>query len=84
MNTLLFWLLGWIIFSVALFIYNVYIVKDTTVNKKVHAWRALWFGALSWVAIILSIAFIIALNAATFYDYIEEKLKKCNLFLINF
>ncbi len=74
MNALGFWLLGWILLSIGYFIYNVYIAKDMSVNKKVHAWRAFWTGIFSWIGIIFVIAFVVVGYFAIFMDWVEEKL----------
>ena len=71
---LLFWILGWIILSVGHFIYKVYIDKDKSVNKKVHAWHAFWGGITSWVGIIFWIVLFIVYIICEANDWIEEKL----------
>jgi len=72
---ILSWVLGWLIASVGYFIYNVYLIHDTKVNKKVHAWRAFWVGSLSWIIIGCTITLLIVGGIIAFDEWVEDKLK---------
>lgn len=68
------WLGCWLILSVGNYIYNVYYENDWSVNKKVHAWRAFWIGAWSWVGLIFCLAVVIVYAVAFLNDWIETRL----------
>jgi hypothetical protein len=71
---LYFWLSGWIILTIGYYIYKVYIDHDHKVTKKVHAWRAFWTGAWSWVGIFFVFAFLVVGGLSLLNDWIERKL----------
>ena len=76
LSFLYIWLLGWLIVSISYYIYKVYIDKDDTVTKKVHAWCSIWIGIWSWIAIFFTSVFFIVGGILLFNDWVKEKLNK--------
>ena len=74
MDALFIYLIGWLIFSVCVYLYNVY-GDDCKESKKLWVWRSFWAGAASWVGILLFIAIIIVFFIFAINDWVEEKLK---------
>ena len=74
--TILVWLLGWLILSIAHFVYKVYIDEENFINKKVQAWRSFWIGFWSWFGILFVVVFFIVGKCAIFSDWVEQKLSK--------
>ena len=75
-NVILFWILGWFILSLGNYIYRVYIDRDKSVNKKVHAWRAFCIGPWSWAGIFCVVVFLICDGLISLDEWIENKLSK--------
>ena len=71
MEFIYYWLIGWIILSLGHYLYN---VKDKTITKKLHAWRAFWVGIFSWVGIWFCISLYIVYIICKVNDWIENKL----------
>lgn len=76
MEILLTYFLGWFLFSVGYYIYNVYIDRNKSESKKLIIYDAVKFGLWSWVGIILMVAFGIVMIIAGIDEYISEKLNK--------
>ena len=76
MEILLTYFLGWFLFSVCYYIYNVYIDRNKNESKKLIMYDAFKFGLWSWIGIILMIAFGIVMIIAGIDEYISEKLNK--------
>lgn len=74
MDELIIYLVGWLIFSVGTFIYNVY-GHDNEANKKLWAWRSFWYGICSWGGIILWIVIFVVFIVFEINDWVENKLK---------
>ena len=70
MDALFIYLIGWLLFSVCVYVYNVY-GDDCKESKKVWVWRSFWAGVVSWVGILLCIAILIV-----FFIFAINGLKK--------
>lgn len=74
MDAFIIYLIGWLVFSVCVYIYNVY-GENWNKSKKLLMWRSFWAGVVSWLGVLFIIAaailfVIIAINA-----WVEKKLK---------
>ena len=76
MEILLTYFLGWFLFSVSYYIYNVYIDRNKFESKKLIMYDAFKFGLWSWIGIILIVAFCIVMIIVNIDEYITEKLNK--------
>lgn len=76
MEILLTYFLGWFLFSVGYYIYNVYIDRNKSESKKLIMYDAVKFGLWSWVGIILMVTFGIVMIIVGIDEYISEKLNK--------
>ena len=76
MEILLTYFLGWFLFSVGYYIYNVYIDRNKSESKKLITYDAFKFGLWSWIGIILMMTFGIVMIIAGIDEYISEKLNK--------
>ena len=76
MEILLIYFLGWFLFSVGYYIYNVYIDRNKSESKKLIMYDAFKFGLWSWIGIILMMTFGIVMIIAGIDEYISEKLNK--------
>lgn len=74
MNELIYYLIGWLIFSICVYLYNVY-GDDRKENKKIWAWRSFWAGIVSWLGILFIIAGAMVFAIVAINDWVEEKLK---------
>ena len=74
MDALFIYLIGWLLFSICVYVYNVY-GDDCKESKKVWVWRSFWAGVVSWVGILLCIAIIIVFFIFAINEWVEEKLK---------
>lgn len=74
MDVLIYYLIGWLIFSVCVYLYNVY-RDDCKESKKLWVWRSFWYGICSWAGIILWLAIFIVFIVFEINDWVEEKLK---------
>lgn len=68
------YLIGWFIYSLCNYIYNVYIYK-TLNSKKLQLWRSFWSGIFSWVAIIVAIVTCIIYLVTEIDSWVESKLE---------
>ena len=69
--TILYWVSGWSIMSIGYYIYKVYIDKDYSCSKKLHAWRAFWTGIWSWVGIFFIFTFLIVCGVELLNEWVE-------------
>ena len=76
METLIIYLIGWLILSIGYFVYKVAIDNDHKVTKKLHAWHAFWSGFFSWIGIFFVIIFLFVGSVFAINDWVEEKLNK--------
>lgn len=71
---LIFWIIGWTIYSIGYYIYDVYIDKNNT-SKKLLAYNAFKFGIWSWLGIMIIITFGVIMILANIDEKISNKLK---------
>lgn len=71
---LLFWVIGWFIYSIGYYIYEVYIDKSNT-SKKLIVYNAFKYGIWSWFGIMIIITFGFILLLAYIDEKISDKLK---------
>ena len=78
MNNFLIYILGWILFIIGFYIFNVYIYQSKY-SKKLVLYRGFKYGVLSWVGIfgfVIIIIYKYILETIICVDeYIENKLK---------
>ena len=75
MDGFIYYLFGWLIFSIGFYIYKVYIEKDNS-NKKLIIYRSCIFGIVSWLGILFAITTLIVVGMFTLNEWIENKLDK--------
>ena len=75
MIALLFYFIGWLLFSVGYYIYKVYIDRDRRHNKKLLIWRAFKNGCISWLGIFVIAAFLVVGGILAIDEWVESKLK---------
>ena len=73
METLIIYLIGWILLSIGIFIFKV--ETDNSVSKKLHAWRSFWPGMWSWIGIIVWVTVFIVFLIVEINECIENKLR---------
>lgn len=71
---LLFWLIGWFIFSIGYYIYKLYINK-TYLPKCLLVWRSFKYGILSWFGIVFIVSYTLTGYLFKIDELIENKLK---------
>ena len=71
---LISWVVGWFIYSIGYYIYEVYIDKTNT-SKKLIVYNAFKLGVLSWFGIMIIITFWFILLLAYIDEKISNKLK---------
>ena len=71
---LIFWTIGWAIYSIGYYIYDVYIDKNNT-SKKLLAYNAFKNGILSWFGIMIIIIFTFIMLLVNIDEKISNKLK---------
>ena len=71
---LIFWTIGWAIYSIGYYIYDVYIDKNNT-SKKLLAYNAFKNGILSWFGIMIIIIFAFIMLLVNIDEKISNKLK---------
>ena len=71
---LIFWAIGWAIYSIGYYIYDVYIDKNNTF-KKLLAYNAFKNGILSWFGIMVIIIFTFIMLLVNIDEKISNKLK---------
>ena len=71
---LIFWTIGWAIYSIGYYIYDVYIDKNNT-SKKLFAYNAFKNGILSWFGIMVIIIFTFIMLLVNIDEKISNKLK---------
>ena len=71
---LIFWIIGWAIYSIGYYIYDVYIDKNNT-SKKLLAYNAFKNGILSWFGIMVIIIFTFIMLLVKIDENISNKLK---------
>ena len=76
MEILLIYFLGWFLFSVGYYIYNIYIDRNKFESKKLIMYDAFKFGLWSWIGIILIVIFGIVMIIVDIDEYISKKLNK--------
>ena len=70
----IFWLIGWAIYSIGYYIYDVYIDKNNT-SKKLLAYNAFKLGIWSWIGITIIITFWFIMVLVNIDEKISNKLK---------
>lgn len=75
MEYFIFWVIGWLIWMIGYYIYNVYIDKDIHISKRLAIWRGFTSGIFSWLGIFFVIIFFIVGFLLLLNDLIEDKLK---------
>lgn len=71
---LIYWLIGWVIYSIVCYIYDVYIDKNNT-SKKLLIYNAFKNGILSWFGIMVIIIFAFIMLLVNIDEKISNKLK---------
>ena len=71
---LISWVIGWVIYSIVCYIYDVYIDKNNT-SKKLLAYNAFKNGILSWFGIMVIIIFAFIMLLVNIDEKISNKLK---------
>lgn len=74
MEYFIFWAIGWLIWMIGYYIYNVYIDKDIYISKRLAIWRGFTSGIFSWFGIFFVIIFFIVGFLVLLNDWIENKL----------
>lgn len=73
----IFWIIGWLIWMIGYYIYNVYIDAGNYGNcltKKLILYRGFTSGVFSWIGILFVIGFGFAYVLSILNDWIENKL----------
>lgn len=71
---LTWWLIGWAIMSIAIFVYNVFIYKYNIKSKKLIMYESIKYGIFSWMAIILFGSFLLTYVIVIIDEYLTKKL----------
>lgn len=71
---LISWVIGWVIYSIVCYIYDVYIDKNNT-SKKLLIYNAFKNGILSWFGIMVIIIFAFIMLLVKIDEKISNKLK---------
>lgn len=71
---LIYWLIGWVIYSIVCYIYDVYIDKNNT-SKKLLIYNSFKNGILSWFGIMVIIIFAFIMLLVNIDEKISNKLK---------
>lgn len=71
---LISWTIGWLIYSIVCYIYDVYIDKNNT-SKKLLIYNAFKNGILSWFGIMVIIIFVFIMLLVNIDEKISNKLK---------
>ena len=71
---LISWIIGWVIYSIVCYIYDVYIDKNNT-SKKLLIYNAFKNGILSWFGIMVIIIFAFIMLLVNIDEKISNKLK---------
>lgn len=71
---LISWAIGWFIYSIVCYIYDVYIDKNNT-SKKLLIYNAFKNGILSWFGIMVIIIFAFIMLLVNIDEKISNKLK---------
>ena len=71
---LTWWLIGWAIMSIAIFVYNVFIYKYNIKSKKLIMYESIKYGIFSWIAIILFGSFLLTYIIVIIDEYLTNKL----------
>lgn len=71
---LISWVIGWVIYSIVCYIYDVYIDKNNT-SKKLLIYNAFKNGILSWFGIMVIIIFAFIMLLVNIDEKISNKLK---------
>ena len=71
---LIYWLIGWVIYSIVCYIYDVYIDKNNT-SKKLLIYNAFKNGILLWFGIMVIIIFAFIMLLVNIDEKISNKLK---------
>lgn len=71
---LISWVIGWLIYSIVCYIYDVYIDKNNT-SKKLLIYNAFKNGILSWFGIMVIIIFAFIMLLVNIDEKISNKLK---------
>lgn len=74
MEGLIFWLIGWVLYSVGYYLYEVYAEKPTKVNKKLIIYHAFIYGVASWLGILFIFVMCIVGGIFALHEWIEKKL----------
>lgn len=71
---LISWVIGWVIYSIGYYIYDVYIDNNNT-SKKLLIYNAFKNGILSWFGIMVIIIFAFIMLLVNIDEKISNKLK---------
>lgn len=71
---LISWVIGWVIYSIGYYIYDVYIDKNNT-SKKLLIYNAFKNGIFSWFGIMVIIIFTFIMLLVIIDEKISNKLK---------
>lgn len=71
---LISWIIGWVIYSIVCYIYDVYIDKNNT-SKKLLIYNSFKNGILSWFGIMVIIIFAFIMLLVNIDEKISNKLK---------
>lgn len=74
MELLVIYLIGWTVFSISYYVYEVYGHENVWPTKKYIAYNAFKHGIASWFGIIVVLAGVIVYYISKLDEYIEEKL----------
>lgn len=74
---LISWVIGWVIYSIGYYIYDVYIdnIDNNNTSKKLLIYNAFKNGILSWFGIMVIIIFTFIMLLVNIDEKISNKLK---------
>ena len=72
---LISWVIGWVIYSIGYYIYDVYIIDKNNTSKKLLIYNAFKNGILSWFGIMVIIIFAFIMLLVIIDEKISNKLK---------
>lgn len=72
---LISWVIGWVIYSIGYYIYDVYIDNNNNTSKKLLIYNAFKNGIFSWFGIMVIIIFAFIMLLVIIDEKISNKLK---------
>jgi len=74
MEFFIFWVIGWILWMIGYYVYNVYINTCNHYTKRLILYRGFTSGIFSWIGIVFVISFEFAYLIFMLDNWIENKL----------